>query len=60
MLHHHVESIISSSLESNSTALIDHLLKDCDFIARILAADDSPYAPDTRAEVLRLLYLFSI
>ncbi|CAM6102963.1 unnamed protein product [Calypogeia fissa] len=50
MLHHHVESIISSCLESNSPALIDHLFKDCDFVARILAADDNPYAPDSRPE----------
>ncbi|KAL3699775.1 hypothetical protein R1sor_017797 [Riccia sorocarpa] len=50
MLHHHVESILTSCIESNSQPLIDHLLKDCDFITRLIAADDNPYAPDTRPE----------
>ncbi|KAG6548720.1 hypothetical protein Mapa_009875 [Marchantia paleacea] len=50
MLHHHVESILTSCIESNSQALIDHLFKDCDFISRLIAADGNPYAPDTRTE----------
>ncbi|KAL2652053.1 hypothetical protein R1flu_020181 [Riccia fluitans] len=50
MLHHHVESVLTSCIESNSQALLDHLLKDCDFITRLVAADENPYAPDTRPE----------
>ncbi|KAJ7296962.1 hypothetical protein O6H91_03G067900 [Diphasiastrum complanatum] len=50
MLHHHVESIINSCIDSNSPILVDNLFKDCDFISRLLAADANPYAPDTRPE----------
>ncbi|XP_027342210.1 serine/threonine-protein phosphatase 6 regulatory subunit 3-like isoform X2 [Abrus precatorius] len=38
-LHHHVESIIVSCLESKTDAIVDHLLRDCDLIGRILQAD---------------------
>ncbi|KAJ7539347.1 hypothetical protein O6H91_11G088200 [Diphasiastrum complanatum] len=50
MLHHHVESIINSCMDSNSTVLADNLFKDCDFVSRLLAADANPYSPDTRPE----------
>jgi hypothetical protein len=51
MLHHHVESIISLCLESNSQTLLDHLFKDCNFLTKLLTADENPYAPDTTLEV---------
>jgi hypothetical protein len=51
MLHHHVESIISLCLESNSQTLLDHLFKDCNFLTKLLTADENPYAPDTTPEV---------
>ncbi|KAK7341844.1 hypothetical protein VNO80_24784 [Phaseolus coccineus] len=38
-LHHHIESIISSCLESKSNAIIDHVLRDCDLVGRFLQAD---------------------
>ncbi|KAJ1425956.1 SIT4 phosphatase-associated protein family [Sesbania bispinosa] len=38
-LHHHVESIVLSCLESKTDAIVDHLLRDCDLIGRILQAD---------------------
>ncbi|ESW22356.2 hypothetical protein PHAVU_005G134600 [Phaseolus vulgaris] len=38
-LHHHVESIILSCLESKSDAIVDHLLRECDLIGRFLQAD---------------------
>ncbi|KAL2984156.1 hypothetical protein AAZX31_12G072800 [Glycine max] len=38
-LHHHVESIISSCLESKSNAIIDHLLRDCDLVGMFLQTD---------------------
>ncbi|CAJ2660694.1 unnamed protein product [Trifolium pratense] len=38
-LHHHVESIVLSCLESKTEAIVDHLLRDCDLIGRIIQAD---------------------
>ncbi|KAL5998359.1 hypothetical protein ACLOJK_009299 [Asimina triloba] len=38
-LHHHVESIIVSCLESKNSTIIDHLLLDCDLIGKMLKAD---------------------
>ncbi|WOL15710.1 serine/threonine-protein phosphatase 6 regulatory subunit 3-like [Canna indica] len=38
-LHHHVENVIGSCLESKRTLLIEHILQDCDIIGRILAAE---------------------
>ncbi|KAL2938347.1 Serine/threonine-protein phosphatase 6 regulatory subunit 3-B [Bienertia sinuspersici] len=41
-LHHHVESIISSCLESRNDSVVDHLFKVCDLIRKILDADKHP------------------
>ncbi|KAJ0975720.1 hypothetical protein J5N97_017685 [Dioscorea zingiberensis] len=41
-LHHHVENIVVSCLESKATLLIGHLLHDCDIVGRILKADKNP------------------
>ncbi|KAJ9178115.1 hypothetical protein P3X46_010026 [Hevea brasiliensis] len=41
-LHHHVESIISSCLETKSDAMVVHLLGECDFIGKILQTDKNP------------------
>ncbi|XP_058071575.1 uncharacterized protein LOC131220763 isoform X2 [Magnolia sinica] len=38
-LHHHVENIIVSCLESKNGLLIDHLLQDCDLVGKILRAE---------------------
>lgn len=38
-LHHHVESIALSCLESKTDAIVNHLLRDCDLIGRIIQAD---------------------
>ncbi|KAK7261347.1 hypothetical protein RIF29_27656 [Crotalaria pallida] len=38
-LHHHVESIIISCLESKANVIIDHLLRECDLIKRFIQAD---------------------
>ncbi|XP_077219848.1 uncharacterized protein LOC143854027 [Tasmannia lanceolata] len=40
-LHHHVENIIVSCLESKKTLLIEHLLQDCDIVGKILEAEKS-------------------
>ncbi|XP_044473269.1 serine/threonine-protein phosphatase 6 regulatory subunit 3-like isoform X2 [Mangifera indica] len=41
-LHHHVESIIYSCLESKSDTMVDHLLQECDMIGKILQTDKDP------------------
>ncbi|XAR59748.1 hypothetical protein NMG60_11015703 [Bertholletia excelsa] len=42
LLHHHVESIILSCLESKNNTVIDHLLQDCNLIGKILQTDRNP------------------
>ncbi|KAH6827993.1 SIT4 phosphatase-associated family protein [Perilla frutescens var. hirtella] len=41
-LHHHVESILYSCLESKNSAIVDHLLVDCNLISKILQAEKNP------------------
>lgn len=41
-LHHHVENIILCCFESKSSALVEHLLRDCDLVGKILEAEKSP------------------
>lgn len=41
-LHHHVESIIYSCLESTNDTIIDHLFQDCGLITKIQQADNYP------------------
>ncbi|KAF8050586.1 hypothetical protein N665_1935s0003, partial [Sinapis alba] len=41
-LHHQVESIIVSCLESKSEEIIDHLLRECDLIGKILKIEKQP------------------
>ncbi|KAJ9555612.1 hypothetical protein OSB04_010226 [Centaurea solstitialis] len=41
-LHHHVESIILSCLESKNNTIIDHLFLECGLIKKILQTDRSP------------------
>lgn len=38
-LHHHVENIIGSCLESKKAVLVEHLLHECDIVGKILAAE---------------------
>ncbi|KAH9317990.1 hypothetical protein KI387_019759, partial [Taxus chinensis] len=45
-LHHYVESVISSCLESKSSVLIDHLFQDCDLLDKLLLADEVPFVID--------------
>ncbi|KAJ0967624.1 hypothetical protein J5N97_024541 [Dioscorea zingiberensis] len=44
-LHHHVESIIVSCLESKNVAVVDHLFHDCNLIQKFLQADKNPVLP---------------
>ncbi|KAG9144040.1 hypothetical protein Leryth_013916, partial [Lithospermum erythrorhizon] len=41
-LHHHVESIVYSCLESKTDTLIDHIFVDCDLVEKILQAHKHP------------------
>ncbi|KAK8641496.1 hypothetical protein V6N13_010897 [Hibiscus sabdariffa] len=41
-LHHHVESIILSCLESKNDAIVGHLLQKCDLIGKFLQTDKHP------------------
>ncbi|KAG2329924.1 hypothetical protein Bca4012_020545 [Brassica carinata] len=41
-LHHQVESIIVSCLESKNEEIIDHLLRECDLIGKILKIEKQP------------------
>ncbi|GMI84056.1 hypothetical protein like AT1G07990 [Hibiscus trionum] len=41
-LHHHVENIILSCLESKNDAILDHLLHKCDLIGRFLQTEKQP------------------
>ncbi|KAL9273694.1 Serine/threonine-protein phosphatase 6 regulatory subunit 3-like protein [Drosera capensis] len=41
-LHHHVETIITSCLESKNLALVQHILHDCNLVGRILEAEKHP------------------
>ncbi|XAR59364.1 hypothetical protein NMG60_11015182 [Bertholletia excelsa] len=38
-LHHHVEHIITSCLESKNASFVEHLLKDCDLVGKILEVE---------------------
>ncbi|KAF2605518.1 hypothetical protein F2Q70_00028006, partial [Brassica cretica] len=38
-LHHQVESVILSCLENTSETIINHILKDCNLISKILSSD---------------------
>ncbi|KAJ8751607.1 hypothetical protein K2173_016858 [Erythroxylum novogranatense] len=41
-LHHHVESIVLSCLETRSDAMVDYLFQDCDLIGKFLQTDKNP------------------
>ncbi|XP_024017094.1 serine/threonine-protein phosphatase 6 regulatory subunit 3 isoform X2 [Morus notabilis] len=41
-LHHHIESVIMSCLESKNDDIVDHLLRDCDLVGKFLKTDKHP------------------
>ncbi|KAK9072612.1 hypothetical protein SSX86_009047 [Deinandra increscens subsp. villosa] len=45
-LHHHVESIIFSILESKNNIIIDHLFQECGLLKKILQTDKNPILSD--------------
>ncbi|GLT57446.1 hypothetical protein SLA2020_304170, partial [Shorea laevis] len=40
-LHHHVESIVVSCLESKNVFLVEHLLRECNLVGKILEAENN-------------------
>ncbi|GKV39968.1 hypothetical protein SLEP1_g47655 [Rubroshorea leprosula] len=55
-LHHHVESVVLSCLESKNALLVEHLLHECNLVGRILEAEKNfnltsdPSKPTVAAE----------
>ncbi|KAG7947211.1 hypothetical protein I3843_14G082200 [Carya illinoinensis] len=45
-LHHHVESIVFSCLDSKSDSIANHLLRECNLIGKILQTDKEPILSD--------------
>ncbi|OAY71510.1 serine/threonine-protein phosphatase 6 regulatory subunit 2-like isoform X1 [Ananas comosus] len=39
-LHHHVENVVGSCIESKRSSLIEHVLNDCDIVGKILEAEN--------------------
>lgn len=50
-LHHHVESIINSCLESRNSVLVDHLFEDCSLLEKILQTDKQPTVSGSESQV---------
>ncbi|KAL0698649.1 hypothetical protein Bca4012_054771 [Brassica carinata] len=53
-LHHHVENVILSCLESKNSQLLDHLLNECNLIGSVLEADKDPILTATDSDKLQL------
>ncbi|KAK9128076.1 hypothetical protein Syun_016873 [Stephania yunnanensis] len=45
-LHHQTESIVISCLESKNVTVVEHLLRDCDLVGKLLEADAHPTVSD--------------
>ena len=41
-MHHHIESVILSCLDSKSDDIVDHLIRECDLIGKFLQTDTHP------------------
>ncbi|XP_031123229.1 serine/threonine-protein phosphatase 6 regulatory subunit 3-like isoform X2 [Ipomoea triloba] len=41
-LHHHVESIVYSCLESKNTIVVDHLFQECNLVGKMIQTDKQP------------------
>ncbi|KAJ4916901.1 SIT4 phosphatase-associated family protein [Raphanus sativus] len=51
-LHHHVENVILSCLESKNSQLLDHLLSECNLVGSILEAEKNSILSDTDSDKL--------
>lgn len=56
-LHHHVESIIVSCLESKNVTVINHLFQDCNLIGKVLQADKHSILSSEMILVINILYM---
>ncbi|KAF6166237.1 hypothetical protein GIB67_031021 [Kingdonia uniflora] len=45
-LHHHVESIITSCVDSKNNTVVDHIFRDCNVIEKFIKADRNPVLSD--------------
>ncbi|GLT26181.1 hypothetical protein SLA2020_012640 [Shorea laevis] len=54
-LHHHVESIVVSCLESKNVFLVEHLLRECNLVGKILEAEKNfKLTSDLSKEITRI------
>lgn len=53
-LHHHVENVIFSCLESKNSQLVDHLLSECNLIGRILEAENESTLTATDSDKVKI------
>lgn len=51
-MHHHVENIIVSCLESKNRPLIEHLLHECNLVGKILEAEKNYTLSDDLNKVM--------
>ncbi|KAG2304002.1 hypothetical protein Bca52824_032653 [Brassica carinata] len=51
-LHHHVENVILSCLESKNSQLLDHLLSECNLVGSILEAEKNSILSDADSDKL--------
>lgn len=57
-VHHHIENIIVSCLESKNAPLVEHLLRECDLVGKILQAEKNfTLSADGEKVALPSLYL---
>lgn len=60
-LHHHIENILMSCLESKNAPLINHLLQECNLIGRILEAEkNNKLETDSNKVVIHFIIMIHI
>lgn len=56
-LHHHIESIIYSCLESTNNTIIDHLFQGCGLLSKILQTDRNPVLSGEDNQVIDVTFV---
>lgn len=54
-LHHHVENVILSCLESKNSQLVDHLFSECNLIGSILEAEKDSTLTASDSDKVKIL-----
>ncbi|KAH7290047.1 hypothetical protein KP509_30G030200 [Ceratopteris richardii] len=54
-LHHHVGNIILSCIDSNRKLLVDHILVDCDLVARLVQVNENPFLVNSNNQPTRTM-----